>query len=165
MILLYIIAFVAALVMALILTPFVKRFAVWVGAVDQPNHRKVHTRTMPRLGGLAIFLAFVGAFIIIVPAIPDVNASAVWGLLVGGTIIVLTGALDDKYELSAKVKLLGQLAAAGVVVAFGLKVNVGLIDIPFISETWLQSMDWLSVPLTILWIVGVTNAINLIDGL
>lgn len=61
MILLYIIAFVAALTMALLMTPIVKRFALWIGATDKPNHRKVHTRIMPRLGGLAIFMAFVGA--------------------------------------------------------------------------------------------------------
>lgn len=162
---LYIIAFVAALIMSLALTPFVKRFAEWVGAMDQPNQRKVHTRTMPRLGGLAIFLAFIGTFFIVLPALPEYNANAVWGLLAGSSIIVLIGALDDKFDLSARVKFLAQLAAAGVVVAFGLKINIGLIDLPFGDNTWLQSMEWMSVPLTILWIVGVTNAINLIDGL
>lgn len=61
MVILYIIAFFAALFMALLMTPLVKRFAFWIGAVDKPNERKVHTRLMPRLGGLAIFMAFVGA--------------------------------------------------------------------------------------------------------
>lgn len=165
MTILYIIAFAAALAMALILTPFVKRFAFWVGAVDRPNPRKVHTTIMPRLGGVAIFLAFVGALFIILPVLSEYNANAVWALLLGGSVIVLTGALDDRFELSPKFKLLGQLAAAGVVVAFGLKINVGLIDIPFAGGAWLQNMEWLSIPLTIFWIVGVTNAINLIDGL
>lgn len=165
MIILYIIAFAAALTMALLMTPLVKRFAMWVGATDQPNERKVHTQLMPRLGGLAIFMAFVGAFFIIMPAMPEMNANAVWGLLLGSSIIVLIGALDDKYDLSPKIKLLGQIAAASVVVSFGLKVDVGLIDLPFNSESWLQNMGWLSIPITILWIVGVTNAINLIDGL
>lgn len=162
---LYVISFVAALAMALLLTPVVKRFAFWVGAVDQPNHRKVHTRIMPRLGGLAIFLAFVGALFILLPVLNEYNANAVGALLVGGSIIVLIGALDDRFELSPKVKLLGQIAAAGVVISFGLKVDVALIDLPFISENWLVDLTWLSVPITILWIVGVTNAINLIDGL
>jgi UDP-GlcNAc:undecaprenyl-phosphate GlcNAc-1-phosphate transferase len=159
---LYLIGFVAAMVMALILTPIVKNFAIWVGAVDAPNHRKVHTKIMPRMGGLAIFLAFVGAFFIISPAITEMKQNAAWGLLLGGLIIVITGALDDRFELSAKVKLLGQLIAASVVVAFGLRVD--LVNIPFGDDTMVY-VGWLSIPLTILWIVGVTNAINLIDGL
>mgnify|MGYP001249946949 CR=1 FL=1 len=165
MTLLYGIAFAAALLMALILTPFVKRFAFWVGAVDRPNHRKVHTTVMPRLGGVGIFLAFVGALFVVLPVLTEYNENAVWALLVGGTIIVLTGALDDRFDLSPKLKLLGQLAAAGAVVAFGLRINVGLLDVPFAENAWLQEMAWLSIPLTIFWIVGVTNAINLIDGL
>lgn len=165
MIYLYVIAFLAALIMAFIMTPLVKRFAIRVGAVDAPNHRKVHTKLMPRLGGLAIFMAFVGAYFIISPAImalPDFNSNAVWGLLLGGSIIVLVGALDDRFELTAKVKLLGQLIAAGVVVSFGLRV--GLVNIPF-GESLSINTEWLSILVTIVWIVGVTNAINLIDGL
>lgn len=162
---LYVIAFVTALVMAFIMTPLIKRFAVLVGAVDAPNARKVHTTIMPRLGGLAIFMAFVGGYIIISPALSavnDFNSNAVWGLLIGASIIVLVGALDDKFELSAKVKLLGQLIAASVVVAFGLKVE--LVNIPF-GEAFSINMEWLSILITIVWIVGVTNAINLLDGL
>jgi UDP-GlcNAc:undecaprenyl-phosphate GlcNAc-1-phosphate transferase len=147
--------------MALLLTPMVKKIAFWVGAVDSPNHRKVHTRIMPRLGGLAIFIAFVGAYFVISPAMDAFNSDAALGLLLGGFVIVLTGALDDRFQLSPKWKLLGQLIAACIVVAFGLKID--LVNIPF-GETNL-SIGWLSIPITILWIVGVSNAINLIDGL
>lgn len=157
---LYGIGFAAALVMALVLTPLVKRFAIWVGAVDAPNHRKVHTRIMPRLGGLAIFLSFVVAFFIVLPALEEFHAGVAWGLLLGGAVIVLVGALDDKYELSPKIKLLGQIIAACIVVSFGLKVE--LVNLPFGDYI---PVGWLSIPLTIFWIVGVTNAINLIDGL
>ncbi|WP_199616797.1 glycosyltransferase family 4 protein [Paenibacillus alkalitolerans] len=160
MVYLYILGFVAALGMALALTPVVKRFAVAVGAVDAPNHRKVHTRIMPRLGGLAIYLAFVCAFFIVLPVLEGYKAHVVWGLVIGGAIITIVGALDDRFDLSPKVKLLGQIAAAGVVVAFGIKVQ--FVMLPFGDGT---SIGWLSVPLTIFWIVGVTNAINLIDGL
>ncbi len=158
---LYAIGFAASCLLALLLTPIVKRFAFWVGAVDAPNHRKVHTRIMPRLGGLAIFLAFVGAYFIISPALDSYNSDAAFGLLLGGFVIVITGALDDKYQLSPKWKLLGQSIAAGIVVAFGLKID--LVNIPF-GETNIP-IGWLSIPITILWIVGVSNAINLIDGL
>lgn len=158
---LYAIGFIASCLLALLLTPLVKKFAFWVGAVDAPNHRKVHTRIMPRLGGLAIFLAFVGAYFVISPALNVFNSDAAFGLLIGGAIIVITGALDDRFQLSPKWKLLGQLIAACVVVSFGLTID--LVNIPF-GETNLP-IGWLSIPITILWIVGVSNAINLIDGL
>jgi len=148
-------------VLALLLTPLAKKFAYWVGAVDAPNYRKVHTRIMPRLGGLGIFIAFVGAYFVVSPALKEYDIRAALGLLVGGAVIVLVGALDDRFELSPKVKLLGQVIAACVVVAFGLRVD--LVNIPF-GDSW-SIMGWLSIPVTILWIVGVTNAINLIDGL
>lgn len=158
---LYGIGFAAALLLSVLLTPFVKQFAVWIGAMDEPSERKVHTRIMPRMGGLAIFLAFAGAFFAISPAIDAINRDMAWGLLAGGAIIVLTGALDDRFNLSPKLKLLGIIAAASVVVALGMRVE--FINIPFIGKA--QDLDWLSIPLTIFWIVGVTNAINLIDGL
>jgi UDP-GlcNAc:undecaprenyl-phosphate GlcNAc-1-phosphate transferase len=166
--LLYAIGFIAALAFALIMTPLVKTFAFKIGAIDKPNHRKVHTRIMPRLGGLAIYAAFVGAFFAVSPFIPegllrprDVNM--INALLVGGTIIIILGALDDRFELSAKVKLLGQIAAACVVV-FGFDVHIDLVNVPF-GETMQPIAEWIGIPLTIIWIVGVTNAINLIDGL
>lgn len=159
------IAFAVALIMTFLMTPLVKRFAFFVGAIDLPNERKVHTKIMPRLGGLAIFMAFIGGYFIISPAIRaarDYNSNAVWALLLGASIIVLIGALDDKYDLSAKVKLFGQIVAATVVVLFGLKVE--LVNIPF-GESFEINMQWLSILITIVWIVGVTNAINLLDGL
>lgn len=162
---LYMIAFATALIMTFIMTPLVKRLAFFVGAIDLPNERKVHTKIMPRLGGLAIFMAFIGGYFIISPAIRaarDYHSNAMWALLIGASIIVLIGALDDKYELSAKVKLFGQLVAATVVVLFGLKVE--LLNIPF-GDSFEINMNWLSILITIAWIVGVTNAINLLDGL
>lgn len=166
--LLYTVGFIIALIIALAMTPLVKKFAFKVGAIDKPNHRKVHTRIMPRLGGLAIYIAFVGAYFMLSPFIPDnllraQDVNMINALLVGGTIIIVLGALDDRFELSAKVKLLGQIAAACVVV-FGFGVKIDLLNIPF-GETMQPIAGWISIPLTILWIVGVTNAINLIDGL
>lgn len=153
--------------LALALTPLVKKFAIRIGAMDTPNARKVHTRIMPRLGGLGIFLAFV---ITVAALLPFVSAwfttrdmSFVSAFLVGGSIIVLIGALDDRFELSAKVKLLGQIVAASVVV-FGFNIRVDFVNIPF-QDAYSSLETWVSIPLTILWIVGVTNAINLIDGL
>lgn len=155
-------AFAGAGLAALLLTPWVKAFAVKIGAIDVPNHRKVHTRIMPRLGGLAIYLAFVlatlGAWLF---AGSDIDWKVALGLLLGGTVVVAVGALDDKFELSPKMKLLGQIAAALIVVSFGVRIE--LLNIPF-GETVVDT-SWLSIPLTVFWIVGVTNAVNLIDGL
>lgn len=166
--LLYTLGFAIALILALLMTPLVKRLAFRIGAIDKPNARKVHTKIMPRLGGLAIYVAFVGAFLLLSPFIPegllrprDVNL--INALLSGGTIIIILGALDDRFELSAKVKLLGQIAAACVVV-FGFNVHIDLVNVPF-GESMQPIAEWIGIPLTIFWIVGVTNAINLIDGL
>ncbi|MFX3634459.1 MAG: glycosyltransferase family 4 protein [Candidatus Pristimantibacillus sp.] len=166
--LLYTIGFIISLTLALVMTPLVKKFAFKVGAIDKPNYRKVHTRIMPRMGGLAIYVAFVGAFLLLSPFIPDglltaANMNMIRAMLVGGTMIIILGAFDDRFELSAKIKLLGQIAAACVVV-FGFGIKIDLLNIPF-GEAMLPIEAWVSIPLTIFWIVGVTNAINLIDGL
>lgn len=157
----YLLGLVTALLVALLATPYVKRLAIRVGAVDQPNHRKVHTRLMPRMGGLAIYAGFVAGFFTFVP-----YSVEMLGIFIGSTIVMLTGMLDDKYQLSPKLKLLGQLiATAVVVIPFGLKI--GIVNLPLggsldFGNGWLTV---LAVPLTMLWIVGVTNSVNLIDGL
>ncbi|PUB10203.1 glycosyltransferase family 4 protein [Paenisporosarcina sp. OV554] len=141
---------------SLLITPLVKKFAIKIGAVDQPNHRKVHVRIMPRLGGLAIFLAFIIGFFIYQPESP----SAMY-IIIGAFIIVLTGVFDDLYELRPIIKLAGQLLAAGIVVYLG-NIEIGFINLPFGGEL---DFGFLSAFLTIIWIVGITNAVNLIDGL
>lgn len=157
----YGIGLAVALLLAVILTPVVKRFAFAVGAVDKPNQRKVHTRIMPRLGGLAVFLAFTGAFFVVAPFIVDLNWRVALALLAGGALIVLVGALDDRFDLSPKTKLLVELLAAMIIVFYG-DIQIELVNLPF-GDVF--EPKWLSAPLTIFWIVGVTNAVNLIDGL
>ncbi|WP_339318563.1 MraY family glycosyltransferase [Paenibacillus sp. FSL R10-2734] len=167
MLIIYIAGFIVCMGLALGLTPLVKKLAIKIGATDVPNARKVHTKIMPRLGGLAIFLAFVLGLLAVLPIIPyeftprEVNF--IKALLCGGGLIVLIGALDDRFELSAKVKLLGQIIAACIVV-FGFGITVDFVNIPF-NNTYSSLESWIAIPLTIFWIVGVTNAVNLIDGL
>jgi len=110
---------------------------------------------MPRLGGLAIFLSFVIGFILLNP-----QNSAALPLLFGSVIIILVGVLDDIHELSAKVKLLGQLAAASVVVLGGVQIEY--INLPFGG---VLEFGLFSIPITMIWIIAITNAVNLIDGL
>jgi len=148
---------VLAFVASILFTPLVKRLAFRIGAVDKPNHRKVHARIMPRLGGLAIFMAFLVAFVVYRP-----DGGHDKALLLGALIIIITGVLDDMFEISAKAKLLGQLLAAGSVVIYG-GLQIEFINLPF-GDFQLQ-FGYFAIPLTILWIVGITNAINLIDGL
>jgi UDP-GlcNAc:undecaprenyl-phosphate GlcNAc-1-phosphate transferase len=141
---------------SILLTPLVKKLAFLIGATDKPNYRKVHQRIMPRLGGLAIFLSFIIGTLLYKP----INA-AYFPIVIGSIIIILTGMLDDVKEISPKLKLLGQIAAAAVVVILG-DIRVEFINLPFGGQI---NFGILSIPMTMLWIVGVTNAINLIDGL
>ncbi|WP_226675904.1 glycosyltransferase family 4 protein [Rossellomorea aquimaris] len=141
---------------SVLLTPLVKQLAFRIGATDRPNKRKVHQKIMPRLGGLAIFLSFLLGVIILQPY--NIYSTAI---MAGAAVIILTGALDDMVELSAKYKLAGQLVAALLVVVWG-GAQVEFINLPFGGKI---EFGFMSIPLTIVWIVGVTNAINLIDGL
>ncbi|MDL5040046.1 glycosyltransferase family 4 protein [Heyndrickxia coagulans] len=141
--------------LTILLTPLIKKLAIRIGAVDKPNQRKVHMKVMPRLGGLAIFISFIAGVLLLQPDSPHSLP-----ILLGSLIIVLTGIIDDIRELSPRVKLMGQLAAALVVVLSG--IHVEFINLPFGGQL---EFGIFSIPLTILWIVGVTNAINLIDGL
>jgi len=153
---LYVSLFVA-LVAAILLTPLVKRLAFRIGAVDAPNYRKVHSRIMPRLGGLAIYLAFLIGLLILRP-----ESQYTLAIVLGATVIVITGVLDDMYEISAKAKMLGQLLAAIIIVFFG-GIQIEFINLPF-NDGQLD-FGFLSIPFTIVWIIGITNAVNLIDGL
>lgn len=150
-----VIAFFVSLITVLIVTPFVIKLAIKIGAVDKPNARKVHSKLMPRLGGLAIFIGVIAGYFA-----GGVYNEKVTAISLGAILIVLIGMLDDKYELSAKVKFAGQLLVAALIVASGLKMD--FVSIPYIGK--FQLGFW-SYPITVLWIVGITNAINLIDGL
>lgn len=154
------VSLVVAFVASILLTPLVKKLAFRIGAVDAPNYRKVHARIMPRLGGLAIYFAFLIGYIFL-KVTTGFETEYGTAILIAATIIVITGVVDDMREISAKAKLLGQFIAALIV------VFVGGIQIDFINLPFGGTIDFglLGIPLTILWIVAITNAINLIDGL
>lgn len=147
---------IAALVLALVFVPLAMKLAYKIGAVDKPNARKVHTKIMPRMGGLGIYLAYI----IVVLATQKMNMQLA-GLLLGSTILVVLGIFDDMKDLNAKFKLLIQILAAVIVMAFGVRIE--FMTNVFGGEA--IYLDILSLPITLLWIVGITNAINLIDGL
>ncbi len=158
----YIWAFLIALFVALIVTPAVIVLAAKTGAMDAPDARKVHKGPMPRIGGLAIYCGFMAAILAMLnfAELTQEVANGVIGLLLGGTLIVIIGLIDDYKNLPAKVKLLGQILAACVVVYFDVRIDV--ITDPFGDYLYLE---YLAAPATVFWIVGLTNTVNLIDGL
>lgn len=140
--------------------PPVKRFAVKVGAIDVPRDaRRVHDHPIPRMGGLAIFFGFVIAVVLFVDITREVR-----GILIGSLIIVCCGAIDDVVSLRAWVKLIVQIVAAIVAVAHGVVIEVFTNPNIFSPNEWLI-LGALEIPVTVLWIVGITNSVNLIDGL
>ncbi len=140
---------------SVLVTPLVKKLAFKIGATDQPNKRKVHTKSMPRLGGVAIYISFIVGIYLLRP-----ENALFYPILLGSLIIMVTGILDDIVELSAKIKLIGQLVAALLVVLSGLQIE--FINLPLGYQL---EFGFFGIPLTIIWIVGITNSINLIDGL
>ncbi len=142
-------------------TPLVKAFAYKVGAIDIPkDNRRMHKKPIPRLGGLAMFMGFLISTLIFIPLENEIR-----GVLFGVIIIVVLGIIDDVLALGAKLKFLVQIFAAFVPVMFGVRIeslpNFNL----FSDDMYISFPSWVSIPLTIFWIVGITNAVNLIDGL
>ena len=159
----YIWAFLIAAVAALLLTPLVIRLAFRTGALDAPDARKVHKKPIPRIGGLAIYGAFMVSMLLLLETaeIPEETAQGVIGLFVGGSMIVALGLWDDYVSLPARVKLLGQILCAWAAVAFGVRIDF----ITSFSGEITYLYDYVTIPLTIFWMVGITNTVNLIDGL
>jgi UDP-GlcNAc:undecaprenyl-phosphate/decaprenyl-phosphate GlcNAc-1-phosphate transferase len=149
--------FLLALVVVLLLTPGVGRFARILGVVDEPGDtRRVHVRPVPRLGGLALLL---GVF---VPALAFLPLDGVFrGILLGAAVATTVGAIDDFRGLPWWAKLAGQLAAAGVAIGFG--VNVERFTFPGLGSQELAG--WLSGPATLVWIVAIMNMVNFLDGM
>lgn len=162
--LLYLLVFLIALFAALLLTPVVRKLALKIGILDSPGVRKIHLKPVPTLGGTAIYLAFlIAVLIFLVIAFSSslkVNYQGIFGILLSGTLLLIIGIVDDIKGVSAFTKLLFQIVAASIAIYFGVKIE-------FITNplNGIIPLGTLAVPITILWIVGITNAINLVDGL
>ena len=154
------IAFILAFIITFSATPFVKKLAFKIGAVDIPkDSRRMHKKPTARLGGLAIFFGFIISALLF----SNMNMELA-GMLFGCSIIVILGVFDDIYALSAKLKLLVQIAAALCPVLAGVRID--FIRVPsIISEYGYIGLGWMAIPITLIWIVGITNATNLLDGL
>ena len=153
-------ALVAALLVSFVSTPVVKALAQKMGAVDVPKDaRRMHDHPIPRMGGLAIFFGFMLSVLVFLPLTEQLR-----GMLLGASLIVVLGILDDIYALSAKLKFVVQIVAALIAVSQGNVITV-LSNPNIFSDDPFWDLGILSVPVTVLWIVGITNAVNLIDGL
>lgn len=149
---------------SLFATPWVIQFAHFTKAVDHPNDRKVHQRVMPRLGGLAIFIAFiVGYMVFKVKGFieTDLESSFLDAYFISSFLILGAGVFDDLFELPAKPKFVVQLIAAVIMVGYGDFV-IDALYLPFLPTI---ELGWMGGLLTIVWIIGITNAMNLMDGL
>ena len=169
----YLYLFLVALATSLLTTPLARRIAWALDAVDYPSKRRINKKPIPRMGGIAIFLGIAAAFLtlylgaevldwktIMVPA-PSLHVNY-WMIGVAFTIVFVTGLLDDKYQLSPRQKLAGQVLAAIVAVAGGLVI--GTIVDP-VRDGQMIELGWVAYPITVVYLVAYMNVINLIDGL
>lgn len=163
----YILVLIAAFLMSLIATPLVRFLSFRVGAVDNPNARRINKVPMPSAGGLAIFLSFLVATLILMPLVlKDWEQSYfdyILPVVSGGLIIVVTGFLDDIYELKPRVKMIGIVLAA-VLVWYFTDFRFDSFKIPF-GGPLIPFNPILTFFVTVIWIVGITNAVNFLDGL
>lgn len=148
---------IATTILSLILTAVYKRVALKLNWVDVPEARRVHDKIMPTMGGVAIFIAFYFAMFFLLP----VQSSLIFPIFWGSLIVLLTGCIDDLKDLTPLLKVAGILIGAFVVYYFG-GISLGTMTLPFFGTVEFGS--W-SLPFTLLWILGFTNAVNLIDGL
>ena len=145
----YVLIAATALVLAIVATPVVRRMAWRFGFVDQPSFRKVHSTPIPRLGGLAIYLGFIIALLVLGTRF-RINEAI--GILIGATLVSVIGGIDDRSPVNPLPKMLVQVIAAGILAFSG--VRVGVFD-----------AEWLNVLVTIIWVVGITNALNFLDNM
>lgn len=144
----YMLMAASALVLAIGGTPVMRQVALRLGVIDNPAARKIHASPVPLLGGAAIYVAFIIALIFF----GDRRyINEVVGIFIGATLVSLMGVVDDRWGLGSYVKLAGQLVAAGVLVYSGVQIRL------FYS--------WLDIAVTIAWVVGITNAFNLLDNM
>ncbi len=165
----YVLVLIGAFLLSLFLTPIVRFIAFRVGAVDNPNARRVNGVPMPSSGGLAIFISFLISALILMPR---VLKESIWTtsyfdyilpVVIGGLIITTTGFIDDIYELKPKIKMAGIILGAVVVWAF-TDFRFDSFKIPF-GGPLLEFNSVITFFLTVFWIISITNAMNLIDGL
>jgi UDP-GlcNAc:undecaprenyl-phosphate GlcNAc-1-phosphate transferase len=159
-------AFIVSALVVLWSTPLIKKFGLKRGLVDKPGGRKIHSRPMVRLGGVAIFAGTLAALLMVwwtggFGILSPQKEYEVWGVTLGGVAFFLIGLADDLLTLPAISRLVMQLSVAAVVWQAGVQIE--FLTIPFVGLVALP--DFIGLPITVLWLVGMANAVNMIDGL
>jgi UDP-N-acetylmuramyl pentapeptide phosphotransferase/UDP-N-acetylglucosamine-1-phosphate transferase len=149
-------SFVVTFIISLILVPAIAKISKRLGIIAQTNNRTIHKGIIARTGGYAIYVSFLVGTMIFLKTDTQINS-----ILIGGFIIFITGFYDDIHDLSPRLKLLGQIIAALVVIFYG-GISLKGFTLPFLPSS---VSYFTAICITILWIVGITNAVNLIDGL
>ena len=167
------VSFLLAFVTAFVITPYTIKLAKKIGAIDKPEKRRINETPIPRLGGIAVIIGFLvsSIYLIIVMNLektfdlfgPEQYFHKLMGVLLGIIVLAIFCLIDDIRGLPAITKLIGQTIAAIIVVSFGIKIDN--ISIPFLEQTLNFNNHIYIYILSVGWIVGITNAINLIDGL
>ena len=142
-------------IFVVLVIPIVKKIAIHIGAIDIPDKRKVHSKPMPRIGGLGIYSGFLLGYMFFGEHTPQMNS-----ILIGSFVLIITGIIDDIKPIKAKYKFISQTVAALIVVFYG---QILLSDISIFGIN--IYFNWLAYPMTILFILGCINCMNLIDGL
>lgn len=152
--------FLSAVIISLLITPLVKKIAFKINAIDVPNdERRVHNCPIPKMGGLAIYISFVLVFLINIKH----SIASDYGLIIGSFIIIVGGIIDDIKTLRPRYKLIFQVLATFCLIFSGTAIK--LVTNPFYGIHPYINLGLLSIPITIVWVIGITNAFNLIDGL
>lgn len=148
-----------SLILGVFIVPLVIAYSKKEGLVDLPNERKIHKIPVSRLGGVAIWSSTMLTFLLLVFLSYYPYGSLLSGILLGGSLMFLLGLIDDIYNLNAKFKLFIQIAIVTIVYLLGVKIDTIINPFGGVFE-----LGWLSYPITLLWIVGICNAVNFIDG-
>ncbi len=159
---LYLLAFGIALFITMMVTPISKKIAVKFGAIDHPKERGVHDKPTPLAGGSAIVFSFILTSVVFIPMMEGYISKEFFGIIIAGIVITTVGFLDDVYQLSPRIRIFFQILAALIVVFTGTTIE-------WLSWPWAESglipLHTLGNFITVFWIVGLTNALNFIDGL
>ena len=150
---------IIAMIISFLMTPIVRKLAFSIGAIDIPkDSRRVHKKPMPLLGGLAIYISVMVCLFIFVTITKKIML-----IIIGGSLILISGIIDDWKGLSPRAKITFQIIAAIILLIGGVRID--FITNPFTEYKSLIYLRYLSIPATIFWLVGITNTLNLIDGL
>ena len=152
---LFVMPFIVAMVVTMAWMPVFAKLAARWRVVDHPGERKVHAAPIPRIGGVAMALGVLIAALLVIPL-----GSKERYFLVAAAVLTVFGYLDDRFDLDPRIKFLGQFIAAGIVILGG---DIQIHSVTLDDRMFLPA--WISIPLTFLFLVGITNAINLADGL